>query len=269
MVLRGGDLPKFAARDLRRMRRILRRADRLIAPSRFLAEKLAVSEFEIKVIPNVIDIESYKYRERGIIEPNLFWMRSFHEVYNPQMAVEVLTELRKFYPLATLAMAGVDKGLLDEVKELAMKLGAESAVRFPGFLDAAKKREEFTLADVFINTNRVDNMPVSVLEACATGLPVVATAVGGVPYLLNDGENGLLVPNEDAEAMTRAIVNLLENPELARILSNNGRKLAEKSAWENVRREWEKLFDEILTGKAVKSSTRIPADFKTDFAKKI
>ncbi len=80
----------------------------------------------------------------------------------------------------------------------------------------------------------------------AMGLPVkVATAVGGVPDLLTDGETGLLVPDSDDRAMVQAIKRLLSESELAGRLSANGRRLAERSAWESVRLQWEQVFKEV------------------------
>lgn len=258
MVLHGGNLPKFVEEKPRRMKRILDRANLLAAPSHFLAEKIGSSDFEIKVIPNVLDITKYTYKERSKIEPNLFWMRSFHSIYNPQMAIKVLAELKKSFPQATLTMAGMDKGIEEETKKLAEDLRLKDSVRFPGFLNAAKKTEEFSRADIFINTNHIDNMPVAVVEACAAGLPVVATEVGGLPYLLTHGENGLLVPNENVGAMVNSITNLIKKPELTLKLSANGRKLAEHSAWENVRHKWEKLFEEVLCESSIKMSAPLP-----------
>jgi glycosyltransferase involved in cell wall biosynthesis len=83
------------------------------------------------------------------------------------------------------------------------------------------------------------------LEAGAFGLPVVATAVGGLPYLLCDGENGLLVPAGNAPAMADAVRRLLDQPELAAALSANGRRLAESCGWAIVRGQWAALFDEV------------------------
>ena len=131
------------------------------------------------------------------------------------------------------------------VMALAQERGLGDAVRFPGFLDAAAKAREFAAHDIFLNTNRVDNMPVSVVEAAAFGLPIVATAVGGIPHLLRDGETGLLVPDGDAAALSGAVRRLLEQPALAGRLSANGRRLAESCGWEQVRRQWAALFDEV------------------------
>src|SRR5262249_33457461 len=142
----------------------------------------------------------------------LLWMRSFHPIYNPQMAIKVLAELRKSHPNATLIMAGVDKGLEPEVKGMVSDMDLSDAVSFPGFLNSKKKAQFYSEAYVFLNTNRTDNMPVSVVEACACGLPVVSTNVGGLPFLITNGENGLLVENENDPEMVEAVKSLLENP---------------------------------------------------------
>jgi glycosyltransferase involved in cell wall biosynthesis len=151
-------------------------------------------------------------------------------------------------PEATLVMAGQDKGYESEVKGLARELGIDGSVRFAGFLDAESKAREGSAADIFINTNRIDNMPVAVVEAGAMGLPVVATAVGGIRDLLTEGESGLLVADGDDRAMADAILRLVREPRVAARLSANGRKLAERSSWQRVRAQWEELFSEVLEG---------------------
>jgi L-malate glycosyltransferase len=248
-VLRGGALPEFAAAHPGWVRRVMRRADRIVAPSAYLAHLLGEilkPVHSIRIIPNVLAIDQYPFEQRSTVKPRLLWMRTFHDVYHPEMAVEVLAGLRRTHPEATLTMAGQDKGLQETAVTRADELGLGDAVCFPGFLTAADKMREFAAHDIFLNTNRVDNMPVSVLEAIAFGLPVVATRVGGIPYLLNEEETGLLVPDGDVAAMVSAVRRLLANPDLAARLSANGRKLAESCAWEPVRGQWEALFREMV-----------------------
>jgi glycosyltransferase involved in cell wall biosynthesis len=260
MFLHGGNLPEFIEENSTWTRRVLDRADILVAPSQFLAEKIGNFGYQVTVIPNVIDLGLYSFRERSRIQPHLVWMRSFHSIYHPEMAVEVLAELRQSVPHATLTMAGVDKGLEKNVKELARKKGLAAAVRFPGFLDAGAKAREFAAADIYLNTNRIDNMPVSVVEACAFGLPVVATAVGGLPYLIEHRKNGLLVPNEDVKAMVEAVKNLLDDPDLTQTISQNARRLAEHSAWMQVRTDWQELFEKKLRGNYSKTESILMGD---------
>jgi glycosyltransferase involved in cell wall biosynthesis len=246
MTLHGGGLPEFMARHPRWACRVLGRADALVTPSLYLARAVGKYGFHAEVIPNVVDLSDLPYQHRKYLRPRLFWMRSFHPIWNPEMAVRVLARLRQDVPAATLVMAGQDKGSRAEVERLAKRLRLEGAVYFPGFLDAAGKVREGSAADIFLVTNRVDNMPVAVVEACAMGLPVVATAVGGIPDLLTDQETGLLTPDNDEEAMAGAIRQLLGDPDLAARLSTNARRLAVQSSWEQVRPRWEQLFAEVM-----------------------
>jgi glycosyltransferase involved in cell wall biosynthesis len=173
-------------------------------------------------------------------------MRSFHDVYNPAMAIRVLERLRATHSGATLVMGGQDKGTEIETRRLARRLGLEDATRFPGFLDMEGKLREGESADIFINTSHVDNMPVAVVEAAAFGIPVVSTSVGGVMDLLTDRETALLVPDGDVDAMTGAIRLLLADQELAGRLSAGGRTLAERSGWDRVRPQWDEVFVKVL-----------------------
>jgi len=172
-------------------------------------------------------------------------MRTFHPIYHPEMAVDVLADLRQTHPAATLTMAGQEKGSRAQVLEKARQMGLSDAVRFPGFLGPEDKAREFGAHDIYLNTNHVDNMPVSVVEAAAYGLPIVATRVGGIPFLLTDGEAALLTPDGDVGAMAAAVRRLLHEPGLAARLSANGRALAENCAWKQVKAQWETLFQEL------------------------
>jgi glycosyltransferase involved in cell wall biosynthesis len=254
MVLRGGALPEFIGRFPRWAGRVLGRADVIVAPSEFLARVATGRGLRPRVIPNVINLSVYPYRHRQKVNPRIFWMRSFHSIYNPSMAVRVMARLRTAMPEASLVMAGQDKGLQSTVEQMAERLELKSAIRFPGVLDMAGKAHEGDAADIFLITNRVDNMPVTAVEACAMGMPVVATAVGGIPDLLTDGDTGLLVPDDNDEAMARAIHRLVSEPGLADRLSANGRKLAERSSWERIRPMWERVFAELMRSRAAKRS---------------
>lgn len=246
MVLHGGNLPVFFARFPRWSRSVLCQAKMLVAPSAYLIEAVRPYAYEPRFIPNVIDLTLYPYTPRRSVRPRLIWMRSFHEIYNPEMAVEVAAALSEKYPDVQLVMAGQDKGLLPATKTFAESLGVANRVTFPGFLTPPKKREWFAQSDIYINTNHIDNMPVAILESCAMGLPVVSTKVGGISYLLSHEETGLLVPPSDVRGMVDAIVRLVESPELASRLSQNGRQLAERSSWDRVQHMWEQLFTELL-----------------------
>jgi L-malate glycosyltransferase len=247
--LHGGNLPAFTRRHPRWGRRVLRRGDHRVAPSAYLRAELEHLGCDVEVIPNVIDLADYDHRERSTLAPRILWMRTFHELYAPELAIDVLVRVLAQHPTAELTMAGQDKGLLERTRAHAVAAGVADRVRFPGFLDPAGKRAELAAHDVFLNTNRVDNMPVSVVEAGAAGLPIVATAVGGIPFLLDDGASALLTPPDDADALAAAVCRVLADPELARTLSRGGRAVAERSSWPVVESRWDATLA-VLLGRA-------------------
>jgi len=245
IVLHGGGLPDFFAAEKERAKKALSRADLLVAPSRFLAAAAAALGLEAKIIPNVFEVDKYIGLPRPELDPEaprLFWMRTFHEVYHPQLAIETLAILRQKGIRASLTMAGQDKGLLGECQRLAAERGLAEAVDFPGFLDLSAKIAAFTRHDIFLNTNRIDNSPVTVLEAGAAGMPIVATAAGGLPHLLEDEKAALMVPVEDAPAMAAAVERLLADEELRRRLAGQARHVAEASSWPEVYAKWQLLL---------------------------
>ena len=246
LVLHGGGLAAMAEARGGRMFEVLNRADACVAPSSFLARMASNVGCAAEVIPNVLGVGEYPFQfRRELVEPvRLFWLRTFHPIYNPQMALETLSELRQRGVDATLTMAGQEKGLESECRRLADELGLKDRVRFVGFLDMEGKRREMSSHDVYLHTNRVDNMPVTVVEAAAFGLPIIATRVGGVPDLL--GDRGLLVASEDASGAADAVQKLIAEPEEVARCSVAGRELAESCAWPEVQRAWDDLFSRVL-----------------------
>jgi L-malate glycosyltransferase len=245
MWLHGGAMPAFISRYPRWTRRVLSRANLIVAPSTYLARTMELHGFESFVIPNVIDLAAYNHKQRRLLKPRLFWMRSFHPIYNPELALRAFARVRHSFREARLVMAGTDKGSESDTRQLAQKLGLTDAVEFTGFLDMEEKARVGKDCDIFLNTSRIDNMPVALVEACALGLPIVSTAVGGVPDILANRQTGLLVADNCEVEMAGAVQELLEDPELAERLSTNGRNIAERSSWNMVRPQWEEHFERL------------------------
>lgn len=245
LVLHGGGLPDMAADRGAWMRRVFGRADVLVAPSPFLARTAEALGFDARVIPNVLDIDDYAFRlRRTSCQPiRLLWVRTFHPIYHPQMAILTLAALRERGFDAELTMAGQDRGLEMECRRLASARGLEERVRFAGFLDLKAKQREFQSHDIYLHTNRVDNTPVTLIEAGAFGLPVVATDVGGVRDLL--GDRGLLVPSERPDLAADAVSRLAGHGDEMERCSRAGRELAESCAWPRVFEAWRRLFADL------------------------
>ena len=241
-ILRGGDLPNRLKNNPKLCQMVFANAYQNVAPSGYLKQSFENAGFtNIVHIPNSIEIDKYKLKTRVELTPKLLWVRAFASIYNPEMAVKVLFELQKKYPNATLTMVGPDKdGSLQTTKAFAESIGV--AVNFTGQL---AKEDWWQLAsehDIFINTTHFDNTPISVMEAMALGLPVVSTNVGGIPYLLADKENALLVNDDDVSSMTDAICSLLEDQQKASDLALNARYFIEQMDWNVVKEEWKRVL---------------------------
>lgn len=247
LILHGGSLPEFSKRWPGRVSRLLGSAAYVTAPSSFLLEKMQPYYDDIRFLSNPIDINKYRYAVRGKISPNFVWLRAFHEIYNPLLCIRVFHSIHSKYPSARLTMIGPDKGdgCFDKARALSNALGVTESIIWTGKIPNADVSNWLGQSDVFLNTTDVDNTPVSVMEAMACGLCIVSTNVGGLPHLLADNENALLVPPNDPQAMEAAICRLLTDPYLAQELSANARQKAEQFDWAVILPQWESLFREI------------------------
>lgn len=234
-VLRGGDFPEFAHRYPRWVK-IALSLTRVVTPSGFLLDAMSSAGVTGTIIPNTIDIASFPFHARSKLRPRLLWARSFHHNYNPILAIDALEQLLVKWPDASLVMAGRPAGLEDACASAARL--RHLPVEFVGQLSRQQLVAVARDCDIFINTNRLDNLPLTVIQMMALGLPVVATCVGGIPYLITDAESGLLVEADDARGMAEAVSRLLDQPELATKLSRAGRALAERHDWASVRPLW-------------------------------
>jgi glycosyltransferase involved in cell wall biosynthesis len=237
-ILRGGDLPNRLKKNPLFCNLIFKNAYRNIIPSRYLYNSFNDFGFvNLVFIPNSIELNNYFFNIRKSCAPKILWVRSFAEIYNPLMAIEVFYKIKQQYPEATLCMVGPDKdGSLFRTQQRAKELGLE--VLFTGGLS---KKEWISLSKeyaIFINTTHFDNMPVSVMEAMSLGLAVVSTNVGGIPFLLEDRKDALRVPDNDVDAMVSAIGELIKNPDLFVHLVNNARHKSESFDWKSVKHKW-------------------------------
>ena len=236
-ILHGGNLPSRLEHNKYLCNLLFSNSYKNIAPSNYLKSAFDNKGFKTVFIPNIVEIENYQFKKREKMSPRLFWVRAFKEIYNPTLAVKVLHKLKRKYPEASLCMVGpfVDNSY-NECLKLVKELNLESSIEFTNVLlkeDWHKKSEDF---DIFINTTNFDNTPVSVMEAMALGLPVVSTNVGGIPFLVEDKKDGLLVDKENEEQLTNSIISILNNefPDL----SINARAKVENFSWETNKEKW-------------------------------
>ena len=236
--LHGGNLPNRLDNNPKLCDLIFNHSHYNLAPSLYLLEAFSIKKYKnLKYVPNTIELKDYQFTKRTISSPKLLWVRSFSSIYNPLMAVKVFYYLQKEYPNAELCMVGPDKeNLIKDCKELAH--GLKINVQFTGMLPKEEWVELSKEYNVFINTTHYDNTPVSVIEAMALGLSIVSTNVGGVPYLIHQNINGLLVQDNNVVEMVEAVKKIINDKELRNLMLLNSRKLVEEFDWEKIKFVW-------------------------------
>lgn len=247
LTLHGGNLPNFSRNSEQRVRRLLQSASAVTAPSMYLLEQMRCYDENIILLPNPLDLSKYPFNVRQCPAPNLIWLRAFHDIYNPLLAIRVIALVAKNFPSVQMTMIGPDKddGSLGVARALAKTLGVMDRIAFTGSVPKEATAHWLNQGDIFLNTTKIDNMPVSVLEAMACGLCVVSTSVGGIPYLLEDACEGLLVPADNDAVMAMAVQRCLTEDGLAERLSRNARRKVEQFDWPTILPKWEKLVTDI------------------------
>lgn len=241
-ILHGGNLPERFKKNPKLASFIVNNAYKTVIPSAYL--EFHLRDYNIPralIIPNTIEIKNYPFKVRTQVKPNVLWVRAIDSTYNPEMALKVLELISERYPTANLTMVGPFK----DISESQWKIIEEKYKVKPTLTGRLSKEQWIKLSydyDVFINTTNVDNMPVSVIEAMALGLPIVSTNVGGIPFLLQNNSDALLVNANDAVQMVEALFKIIENPELAQKLSVNARIKAEQFDWVIVKNQWKEIL---------------------------
>lgn len=241
-ILHGGNLPERLKKSPNKSRFLFGNALVNIAPSNYTKSNFKAKGYtNVLCIPNSIEIENYPFKKKRYDTINLLWVRSFSSLYNPNLAIDVLYKLQQKKIKASLCMIGPDNdGSLYKAKAHAKSLNIE--VEFTGKLSKDEWTRRAIEHNIFINTTNFDNMPVSVIEAMALGLPVVSTNVGGIPYLINHNETGVLVPPKNVNAFVDAILDIKNDTNKASNLAIAARNKVEAYDWNNVKSQWKSIL---------------------------
>jgi len=232
------------ARDhLRRFRSaqfVLQRADRLVVPSGYLAGVFREVGLGAQVVPNIVDLSQFSFRVREPLRPHLICTRGFHPYYKVDIVVRAFALVKAAYPGARLDLMGAGP-LEGQIRALVKEPGL-SEINFAGVAQHRQIARFYHQADIFINASSLDNMPVSIIEAFASGTPVVSTAPEGMRYLVEHERTGLLSEPGDATALATNVIRLLQYPGLGSRIAINARDESSRYRWTEVRGQWLKIY---------------------------
>ena len=225
-------------------RRTLARVNSNVVPSSFLVDVFREFGVHARVIPNMLDLDRFRFKARGPLRPRLVSTRNFHALYNVACTIRAFRLVQDRWPDASLTLVGggPQDGML---RQLVARLELKNVV-FVGQVRPDEIAGYYTANDIYIQSPHIDNMPTSIIEAYASGLPVVSTAAGGVPAILTSGEEGLLAPLDDHEALAAHVLHLLDDSALAQRLAGAAYARCRACTWPSVRGQWLAAYRDVL-----------------------
>jgi glycosyltransferase involved in cell wall biosynthesis len=224
-------------------RRLLRLANAIAVPSDYLVRVFARFGLPAARIHNIVETGSWRYRERPQPRPIFLHNRGLASEYNPACTLRAFAIIQQRYPDASLTIVH-DGPLRGQLQALADWLGLRHTL-FAGAVPGQRMAALYNLADIYLMSPNADNMPLSVLECFASGLPVVSSDAGGVSNLVEDQRTGLLFPPNDHHAMARCVLRLLEEPGLASHLASNARAECKRYAWPQIGKQWMEQYRQL------------------------
>ena len=218
----------------------LKLADEIVVPSAYLRDVFAKFGYRVRVIPNVVDLTVFDYRERRPLRARLLSTRNLEKYYRIDIIIEAFARYRTVCPDATLTVAGYGSQE-PHLRAMAAQL-TNGGVRFLGKIAPEWMPKLYADSDIYLNASEVDNQPVSILEAFASGMPVISTPTGDIPSMVRHGETGLIVPPEAPHAMARAVEETLNRPERAIQMAEQAHHELERYTWAAVRDAWRAVY---------------------------
>lgn len=236
---RGGEAEPFFSAAPRWVHRTLACADVLVVPSAFLEGVFRRFGFSSVVVPNIINLQRFSLprKQTGEASHHIVVTRNLEPIYDIPTVLTAFSLILSRLPGARLTIAGSGPELA-RLEALAKDLKVDEAVRFAGRIDNEDIPALYAAADLMVNPSTVDNMPISILEAFASGVPVVSTDVGGVPFIAEHGRTAILIPARAPERMAAAMLEILENRSAAGRMAEAARDEVKQYAWPVIREKW-------------------------------
>jgi len=230
----GGEAAKFFESQFRFVRPTLKRASAVIVPSGFLRDMFYRWNVSTEIVPNIVDLSRLSPGTARAGRLHVIVTRNLEDVYDIPTAIRAFALIHERFDHATLSVAGSGPAH-HALQKLCDDLGIAASVTFTGQLEGEQMVQLYRDADLLLNPSLADNMPVSILEAWASGVPIISTNVGGIPFVAETERTALLVPPRNPGAMAHAALRLLEDGELAARLRANGLKAVQAYSWPQVR----------------------------------
>lgn len=230
---------------------ILKHADAILALTDDMRQKLKkIYNTEISVIPNAIDMAIFDSvtikSERELSSKKILFVGRLHPVKGVQYLLLAMKRVHARVPEARLILIG-DGIERERLETLSKQLNIQQYVQFIGEVPHEKVLFFMQVADVFVLPSLSEGLPNVILEAMASGLPIVATHVGGIPYIIQEGVNGYLVDAINPESLAEKIILILNDDTKWKKISENNLEYVKKYNWEDIILRLEVIYEKVTT----------------------
>ena len=238
-----GEAEDHLRRWPRSTKSMLKRVDKIVVPSEYLVRVFAKFGYEAVAIFNIIDLDQFEYRERPTLRPVFLSNRNLEAHYGVDDLLRAFAHIQREIPDAVLTVVG-DGSQRNALESLATALHLANT-KFTGRVEHDEINRHYSAGDIYLNASKVDNQPLSILEAFACGLPVVTTNAGGIPYIVTDEITGFLVPVGDSEALAARALDLLTHQNVAAPMIASARAECTRYEWSVVCPQWTNVYHSV------------------------
>jgi glycosyltransferase involved in cell wall biosynthesis len=235
----------------------LKSADKIIAITPWeisFIEKYGGIKNKIAIIPNGVSKEFFNKiknndfkKKNHILGKNVLFFGRLNPTKSPDLFVEIASEITKNRKDLSFTIVGPDEGLLNKVKNMAQ--GNKLIHILPALRDREEVIKMYQSSEVYVLPSYREGLPLTIFEAMASGLPIVATPVNGVPYEVKDNKNGFLVNYGDKKGFVEKITKLVDTPLLNKRIAFENIKKSKNYDWDSISEKTTKIYISILDNK--------------------
>lgn len=233
LTYHGGDGGCFFRRHPRLVRGFLAKTDANIVLSGFLAKIFEQHDLPYTIIPNIIELDDSRFHQRESLKPCYICIRAHEELYNIPCILHAFQKVQKVIPNASLTLVG-DGSMHESLNQQVDSMGLKNVV-FTGRVDNSRIYEYLDQADIMLSAPKIDNMPVSLIEAMNAGLLVISSNVGGVPYMIEDGKNGLLFESDNDSELVEKMLWSVRHQDDVKAMIERARESVKQYQWNNIK----------------------------------
>jgi len=238
----GGAFVEFYDKYPRFVYSMLVKSTILVSPSVFIGNFLSSKKLNVQYVPNFIDVDKFRYLWKPTTSLRVLWVRAFHDIYKPEMAIKAIFELKKIFPDIKLTMIGPDLGKLTFCNRLIKSLNLTNQIEITGPISNNLLNPIYCNHSIYLSTTSYESFGDALVEAACSGIPIITTKVGEIPFNWVHNEELIMVEDNNLQELVIQIKNLWEDSAFQLKLSLNARKKGEIYNWGLTGNTWHQLL---------------------------